>query len=55
MSAMLSEAARDRGARYDVPMAEEFRVVRFGGLSALLEAFGERLDSDAERLEPDGA
>ena len=30
------------GARHDLPAAEEFRVVRFGGLMGLLERFGTR-------------
>ncbi len=34
------------GARHGLAMAEEFRVSRFGGLGALLEAFGERIDGD---------
>ena len=30
------------GARYGLAAAEEFRVVRFGGLMGLLERFGAR-------------
>ena len=40
---MLRQQAQSLGHRYGVAMAEEFRVVRFGGLSELLHAFGERL------------
>ncbi len=40
---MLRQQASSVGHRYGVAMAEEFRVVRFGGLSALLETLGERI------------
>jgi LmbE family N-acetylglucosaminyl deacetylase len=40
---LLRDAAARTGARHGVGAAEEFRVVRFGGLTALLERFGERL------------
>jgi LmbE family N-acetylglucosaminyl deacetylase len=37
---MLSAQAQSVGARHGVLAAEEFRVVRFGGMEALLETFG---------------
>ena len=40
---MLRQQAQALGTRHGIAMAEEFRVVRFGGLSELLEVFGERL------------
>ncbi len=40
---LLRRQAELTGERHGLPMAEEFRVVRFGGLEALLEAFGHRL------------
>ena len=40
---MLTDQAESIGKRYGIGKAEEFRVVRFGGMSALLEAFGERI------------
>jgi LmbE family N-acetylglucosaminyl deacetylase len=43
VEAMLGAQARDTGAKYDLPAAEEFRVVRFGGLTDVLEAFGTRV------------
>jgi LmbE family N-acetylglucosaminyl deacetylase len=43
VEAILTGQARDIGARYALEAAEEFRVVRFGGLSEMLEAFGRRL------------
>ncbi len=36
------------GARYGLGAAEEFRVVRFGGMHDLLERFGERVDRIGE-------
>lgn len=40
VEAILSAQARDVGAKYALDAAEEFRVVRFGGMSDMLEAFG---------------
>ncbi len=41
---VLVRAGSERvGATYGVAAAEEFRVVRFGGLSAMLDSFGTRL------------
>ena len=40
---MLRAGSEGLGAKYGVGAAEEFRVVTFGGLHALLEAFGERI------------
>ena len=40
---MLADQAASVGKRHGLTHAEEFRVVRFGGMSDLLEAFGERL------------
>ncbi|KAI9009291.1 putative deacetylase LmbE-like domain-containing protein [Hyaloraphidium curvatum] len=38
---MLFRAGSERtGAKYELPAAEEFRVVRFGGLQGLLDMFG---------------
>jgi LmbE family N-acetylglucosaminyl deacetylase len=39
---MLSAQSQSVGARHGVLAAEEFRVVRFGGMEALLETFGTR-------------
>lgn len=44
LGALLRSRAADAGAPYGRGAVEEFRVVRFGGLSALLELFGERID-----------
>ncbi len=41
---MLRAGAEATGARYGLAAAEEFRVVRFGGMDALLEHFGTRID-----------
>lgn len=41
---MLRAQAAQVGARYGLAAAEEFRVVRFGGLQRFLELFGEPLD-----------
>lgn len=43
VEAMLTAQARDVGAKYALDAAEEFRVVRFGGMSDMLEAFGRRV------------
>jgi LmbE family N-acetylglucosaminyl deacetylase len=43
VEAMLTAQARDTGAKYALDAAEEFRVVRFGGMSEMLEAFGKRI------------
>jgi LmbE family N-acetylglucosaminyl deacetylase len=44
MEPLLRRQAEIVGARHGLAMAEEFRVSRFGGLGALLEAFGERIE-----------
>ena len=41
---MLRSGAESTGQRHGLAMAEEFRVVRYGGMSELLEVIGERLD-----------
>lgn len=41
---LLRSRAAEVGAPYGLGAAEEFRVVRFGGLAPLLELFGERTD-----------
>jgi hypothetical protein len=33
----IRRGSQGTGARYDLEAAEEFRIIRFGGLSALLE------------------
>jgi LmbE family N-acetylglucosaminyl deacetylase len=43
VAAMLTAQARDIGATYNLPAAEEFRVVRFGGMMEMLEAIGKRV------------
>lgn len=40
---LLRGGARQVGHRHGLEAAEEFRVVRFGGLEALLERYGERI------------
>ena len=40
---LLRRQAERTGERHGVALAEEFRVVRFGGLEGLLDAFGRRL------------
>lgn len=40
---LLRSRAAATGARHDLAAAEEFRVVRFGGMEDLLELFGERI------------
>ena len=45
---LLGQRAAGTGVKYGLDAAEEFRIVRFGGLAPLLELFG-------ERIEPDGA
>ncbi|MFM7064220.1 MAG: PIG-L deacetylase family protein [Actinomycetes bacterium] len=47
VEALLRQRAAAAGRRYGLDAAEEFRVVRFGGLESLLELFGERLEPDA--------
>lgn len=42
VDSLLRSRATETGARHGLAAAEEFRVVRFGGLMAVLEAFGER-------------
>ena len=44
VEALLRQRAAATGARYGLDAAEEFRVVRFGGLTDLLEHFGERIE-----------
>ena len=43
---LLRSRSTEAGARYGLVAAEPFRVERFGGLMALLDAFGERLEHD---------
>lgn len=43
VEAILSAQARDVGAKYALDAAEEFRIVRFGGMNEMLEAFGRRI------------
>lgn len=43
VEAILTAQARDVGSKYSLDAAEEFRVVRFGGMSDMLEAFGKRV------------
>jgi hypothetical protein len=43
VEAMLAGQARDLGARHSLAAAEEFRVVRFGGLDDVLQAMGKRI------------
>jgi LmbE family N-acetylglucosaminyl deacetylase len=47
VEAILTAQARDIGAKYDVAAAEEFRVVRFGGMMEMLEAFGRKVQMAA--------
>jgi len=42
MDRLLRGGARAAGRKYGLEAAEEFRVVRFGGLESLLEQFGRR-------------
>ena len=46
---LLRRRATDTGAKYRLDAAEEFRIVRFGGLAPLLELFGERIEPDGTR------
>jgi hypothetical protein len=43
MDLMVRAPARRTGAAHGVDAAEEFRVVRYGGLEALLDSLGRRL------------
>jgi hypothetical protein len=43
VEAILTSQARETGRKYALDAAEEFRIVRFGGLSEMLEAFGRRI------------
>ncbi|HEY5155881.1 MAG TPA: PIG-L family deacetylase [Acidimicrobiales bacterium] len=43
IDSLLRRQAERTGERHGVALAEEFRVVRFGGLEGLLDAFGRRL------------
>lgn len=43
VEAILTAQARDVGSKYSLDAAEEFRVVRFGGMSDMLEAFGTKI------------
>ncbi len=47
MAMLVRGGARQVGERYGLTAAEEFRVVRFGGLEALLTQYGRRLGPDA--------
>jgi hypothetical protein len=40
---LIRGGAREVGQRHDLDAAEEFRVVRFGGLEGLLGRLGRRL------------
>ena len=44
MSMLIRGGARQVGGRHGLEAAEEFRVVRFGGLEGLLERHGRRLE-----------
>jgi hypothetical protein len=40
---LLGHRARQVGERHGLPAAEEFRVVRFGGLQIMLDRYGHRI------------
>lgn len=43
MERLMTAGAERTGAQYGLPSAEEFRMVRFGGMASMLETLGERL------------